>query len=208
MRRKMITGLIALAFVSMSLLLVASCAKKQVKVEEPAVKAEEPTKAAAEARAREEAARQAKLRAEEAARQAKLRAEEEARQAKLRETEAAQRLAQEIREFESEHIYFAFDKSDLLHYAQVILKEKAAWLRKNPSYSVWIEGHCDERGTNEYNLALGERRAHAAKKFLAALGVSAGRIKTISYGEERPADTAHNEEAWAKNRRDEFKLIK
>ncbi|MFP3929181.1 MAG: OmpA family protein, partial [Desulfobacteraceae bacterium] len=73
---------------------------------------------------------------------------------------------------------------------------------------VRIEGHCDERGTNEYNLALGERRANAAKKYLISLGVSEDRVRTISYGEERPADPRHNEEAWAKNRRDEFKLFK
>jgi hypothetical protein len=71
-----------------------------------------------------------------------------------------------------------------------------------------LMGHCDERGTAEYNLALGERRAHAAKKFLSALGISADRIYTVSYGEEKPAEPGHNEAAWSKNRRDGFKLIK
>ena len=81
-------------------------------------------------------------------------------------------------------------------------------MRANPRYSVRIEGHCDERGTNEYNIALGERRANAAWKFMNALGISGNRLTTISYGEERPADPGHNENAWSKNRRDEFKLIK
>jgi peptidoglycan-associated lipoprotein len=92
--------------------------------------------------------------------------------------------------------------------ARAILENKAAWLRANGRYKVRIEGHCDERGTNEYNLALGERRANSAFKYLNALGVSADRMSTISYGEERPADPGHNEAAWAKNRRDEFKLYK
>jgi len=209
MREKVIRSLIVLAFVCSSLFIVSSCAKKQVQVSEPAVKAEEKEKVAAEeARAKAEAERQAKLRVEEAERQAKLRAEEAEREAKLREQEAAKALADETRTFESEHIYFAFDKYDLLHYSQAVLKEKAAWLRRNASCGVWIEGHCDERGTSEYNLALGERRAYAAQEFLVALGISKDRIKTISYGEERPADPGHNEKAWVKNRRDEFKLFK
>jgi peptidoglycan-associated lipoprotein len=209
MREKVIRSLIVLAFVCSSLFIVSSCAKKQVQVSEPAVKAEEKGKIAAEeARAKAEAERQAKLSAEEAERQAKLRAEEAEREAKLREQETAKALGDEMRTFESEHIYFAFDKYDLLHYSQAVLKEKAAWLRRNESCGVWIEGHCDERGTSEYNLALGERRAHAAQEFLVALGISKDRIKTISYGEERPADPGHNDKAWAKNRRDEFKLFK
>ena len=211
MRKKLITSVMALAFVCSSLLLVTSCAKKQVEVSEPTIKAEEREKAVAEERAKraKEAEQQAKLRAEEAEQQAKLRAEEAAREAKQKEERvAAQSLADAIKSFESEHIYFAFDKYDLLHYARVVLKDKAAWLRTNAAYSVWIEGHCDERGTSEYNLALGEGRADAAMKFLVALGISKNRIKTISYGEERPADLVHNEQAWSKNRRAEFKLFK
>jgi peptidoglycan-associated lipoprotein len=210
MREKVIRSLIVVAFVCSSLFIVSSCAKKQVQVSEPAVKAEEKGKIAAEeARAKAEAERQAKLGAEEAERQAQARAKGEALMAKAREERlAAQRLADDIKTFESEHIYFAFDKYDLLHYSQAVLKEKAAWLRGNETYGVWVEGHCDERGTSEYNLALGERRAHAAQEFLVALGISKDRIKTISYGEERPDDPGHNEKAWSKNRRDEFKLFK
>jgi len=103
-----------------------------------------------------------------------------------------------------EDIYFAFDKSTLTPAAQDNLLRKAEWLRANREATITIEGHCDERGTNEYNLALGDRRAEAAKDFLVDLGIDAARIKTISYGEERPVDPRHNEEAWAKNRRDHF----
>jgi peptidoglycan-associated lipoprotein len=110
--------------------------------------------------------------------------------------------------FESENIYFDFDSSELKPEARQKLKRKAEWLRQHPSYSVRIAGNCDERGTEAYNLALGERRAHSAKEYLIALGIRPNRILTISYGEERPADPAHNEEAWALNRRDTFELFR
>ena len=90
--------------------------------------------------------------------------------------------------------------------AQAKLKQKAAWLKSNSGAMVTIEGHCDERGTNEYNLALGERRAESARAYLVDLGISASRLSTISYGEERPLDNRSNEEAWSKNRRGQFKL--
>ena len=89
-----------------------------------------------------------------------------------------------------------------------VLREKADFLLKYPDFSVRVEGHADERGTNEYNLALGERRANAAKRYLMALGIAEERILTISFGEERPYDPRSNEAAWALNRRDEFKAIK
>jgi len=103
-----------------------------------------------------------------------------------------------------EDIYFEFDKSTLTPAAQDNLLRKAEWLRENPYATVTIEGHCDERGTNEYNLALGDRRAESAKAFLIDLGIDPARLTTISYGEERPVDPRRNEEAWAKNRRDHF----
>ncbi len=106
-----------------------------------------------------------------------------------------------------ERIHFAFDSYDLTEESREILKKKAEILLKHPDIKVIIEGHCDERGTNEYNLALGERRARAAYEYLILLGVDADRMSIISYGEERPLDPRHNEEAWAKNRRDEFKII-
>jgi peptidoglycan-associated lipoprotein len=106
--------------------------------------------------------------------------------------------------FMTERIFFDFDKSALKLEAQALLKKKAEWLKANPTAKLLIEGNCDERGTAEYNLALGERRAESAKKFLVDLGIDAKRISTISYGEERPMDPRHTEEAWAKNRNDGF----
>ena len=106
--------------------------------------------------------------------------------------------------FVNEDIYFEFDSYVLTPLAQDVLMAKAEWLRANLDASVTIEGHCDERGTNEYNLALGDRRAGSVKSFLTSLGIAAGRLSTISYGEEHPVDAGHNEEAWAKNRRAHF----
>ncbi len=103
-----------------------------------------------------------------------------------------------------EDIYFDFDKSTLTPAAQDNLLRKAEWLRENSDVTVTIEGHCDSRGTNEYNLALGDRRAESAKTFLVDLGIASQRITTISYGEERPVCEQQNEECWAKNRRDHF----
>ena len=120
---------------------------------------------------------------------------------------AAARKAALISDFENLNIYFEFDRSNLKPESQEILKEKASFLSANRSYSVLIAGNCDERGTEEYNLALGERRAMSAKEFLMALGISPDRLKTISYGELRPADPANNPVAWALNRRDSFKLF-
>jgi peptidoglycan-associated lipoprotein len=103
-----------------------------------------------------------------------------------------------------EDIYFDFDKATLTPSAQDNLLRKAEWLRENSDVTVTIEGHCDARGTNEYNLALGDRRAESAKAFLVDLGIAASRVTTISYGEERPVCTQQDEECWAKNRRDNF----
>ena len=123
------------------------------------------------------------------------------------EGEAAQRAAEQaMNQFMNEHIYFDFDSAALSPLAQATLKRKAAWLMENGGVMVTVEGHCDERGTNEYNLALGERRAQSARAYLVDLGVSASRLSTISYGEERPLDPRSNEEAWAKNRRGQFQL--
>jgi peptidoglycan-associated lipoprotein len=104
-------------------------------------------------------------------------------------------------------IYFEFDSYRLTNGARKILKANAAWLKSNASVSVQIEGHCDERGTPEYNLALGERRANAAKEYLIAQGIDASRVSVISYGEERPVDPGHDEAAWAKNRRAEMVIL-
>jgi peptidoglycan-associated lipoprotein len=100
--------------------------------------------------------------------------------------------------------FYDFDKSVIRPDAVDQLKANAAWLQANDKRSVTIEGHCDERGTDEYNIALGERRAVTAKGYLVNLGIPANRLKTVSFGEERPFATGHNEEAWAQNRRAHF----
>ena len=101
-------------------------------------------------------------------------------------------------------IHFDFDKYNLKSEDRAILKKDADWLAKHEKINVIIEGNCDERGTSEYNLALGQRRADEAMKYLVELGIDQKRIKTISYGKEKPLDPGHNEETWSKNRRDHF----
>ncbi|MAU40232.1 MAG: peptidoglycan-associated lipoprotein [Kordiimonas sp.] len=98
-------------------------------------------------------------------------------------------------------VYFGFDRYDLSAEARAALQAQAQWLQSNDNVNVTVEGHCDERGTREYNLALGDRRATAVKNYLVALGVSPSRVKTISYGKERPAVLGQGESAWAQNRR-------
>lgn len=100
-----------------------------------------------------------------------------------------------------DRVFFGFDKTDLSAEARATLDRQAAWLKKYTNVSVTLEGHADERGTREYNLALGERRAAAAKNYLVAAGIAADRVKTVSYGKERPAVLGSNEAAWAQNRR-------
>ena len=202
MKKRTITGFILVAFTCLFLLFVTSCAEKEVQVSETVQPTAE-EQAAIEAQKAKEAAEKVRLeelRAEQGAR-------ETARQAKLQEEAMARQLAAKVSQFETTAIYFAFDKANLTAESEDILKGKAGYLQNNPSYSLVIEGNCDERGTNEYNLALGERRAHSAKKFLMALGISDDRISTISYGEESPVDPGHNEAAWTKNRRDDFRLV-
>ena len=100
-----------------------------------------------------------------------------------------------------DRVFFEFNSSELTTEARATLDRQAKWLKTYGDKSVMVEGHCDERGTREYNIALGERRATAAKNYLVAEGISASRVRTISYGKERPAVLGHNEEAWAQNRR-------
>ena len=112
--------------------------------------------------------------------------------------------ASERSTFENEDVFYSYDSSSLTTQAQDVLRKKAAFLKANPNVKVTIEGHCDERGTNEYNLALGEARAKAAKAFMVDLGIPAARMATISYGEERPLVQGRSEESFAKNRRAHF----
>ena len=108
----------------------------------------------------------------------------------------------------ADRIYFAFDKSDLTEESRQILTEKSELLKSFPALSLLVEGHCDERGTEEYNLALGERRARAAYDFLLNLGIPASQMEMVSFGKLHPAVMGSGESAWSKNRRDDFKAYK
>jgi peptidoglycan-associated lipoprotein len=176
--RKLMMILVVLAFACGTMLMVSSCAKKQIGTGEAAPAASAPAAAAAAAAP------------------------------STKGVDDADKMRGEIKAFEAEGIYFDYDKSEIKADAKAVLEKKAAWLRANPSYKVKIEGNCDDRGTNEYNLALGDRRAKAAQKYLNALGISMDRMSTISYGEEKPTCTEKNEKCWSKNRRDDFKLAK
>lgn len=178
---------LALVLILPALMFTVSCAKKQVASEPEVVETQEALDTAAADAA---AAEKARLEAE------RLQAEE---------AERAMMAARDA--FMNNDIYFEFDSAALLPTAMEALSQKAEYLLGNvDAMSVTIEGHCDERGTEAYNLALGERRADAAKSYLVNLGVSASQINTISYGEEKPLDPAHTEDAWAKNRRAHFVL--
>lgn len=107
-----------------------------------------------------------------------------------------------------QRVHFAYNQFTLEDQARATLEQNAVYLRNNPGLKVVIEGHCDERGSDEFNLALGERRAVAARNYLVSLGITAERLSIISYGEEQPLVAAANEDAWAKNRRAEFKVAR
>ena len=221
MRKSFWIGL-ALLLVIPGLLFTVSCAKKTVQSEasvsempktEAAVKSEEVKSEAVTAKEDAEAA--ARARAAELERQRKLEEErlkaQQLREAQLEEQRLQAELAKKQTEadknvFLKELVLYDFDSSVLTPTAQDILRRKAEWLKGNPRASVIIEGHCDERGTIEYNLALGWRRAEAAKAFLVDLGISASRMTTISYGKERPFVKGSYEFAWSQNRRAHFVL--
>jgi peptidoglycan-associated lipoprotein len=181
-----------LLFIISSLFLF-SCSKKAVKSE--GIVSKPPTTVEDEA---EKAKKRARIREQEQqALREKTLSEEEAR--RLREAAEKARL-------ESEDIHFEFDQYILSDTAKQILNKKAQWMKDYPAAKILIEGHCDERGSAEYNLALGQKRAEVAMNYLTSLGVSANRISTISFGKEKPLDTGSNEEAWTKNRRAHFVL--
>jgi peptidoglycan-associated lipoprotein len=108
--------------------------------------------------------------------------------------------------FKANTVYFDFDRSTIRSSERSKIEGVASHLKANPTHKIKVEGHCDERGTEGYNLALGERRAHAVREYLINLGIALDRVVTITYGEMRPAELGHNESAWAKNRRAEFML--
>ena len=105
-------------------------------------------------------------------------------------------------------IHFKFDQYDLDSNSKKVLEQNASYLKQNPGMKIEIQGHCDERGTNNYNIALGERRAHATKKFLESQGIESSRVNTISYGEEKPFCFDSNENCWFQNRRAHFMVSK
>jgi len=188
MRKKLLSMALIVFIVSLALAM-GGCAKKEPIMKEPVgVTAPDAAKAEAEAKAA----------AAEAARQE----QEVLRQKELKAKAQREKLLAEAATFGD--VYFDFDKYDLKPSAREVLSRLGDWLLEQKDFEIAVEGHCDERGTKEYNLALGERRAEAAKAYLVNLGVDAMRITTISYGEELPLDPGHNEEAWSKNRRDHF----
>ena len=218
MRKRNLAVFILIICVSALFVTMGGCAKKAVKKavitgeEPPAVEQQVPLEDQA---AKEQTLREQTLR-EQAAREQALREqalkEQAAKEQALREQAARERAAKEQaptvkEEVKLEDIHFDFDKFNLAPEARKILDQNADWLLKHEDCNLVIEGHCDERGTTEYNLALGERRAAAAAKYLTDLGIDKARVETISYGEESPLDPGHNEEAWAKNRRAHFVVI-
>ena len=166
-------------------------------------------------RAQEESDARAKAEAEAMARKttadslARINTEEEARaraEAEAKAKAEAEAKAKEIARRTFPEVYFDYDRHNIRDDQKATLAEHVKKLNDNPEFQVTIEGHCDERGTIEYNLALGQRRADSHQKFLVKAGIDAGRLGTISYGKERPVDPGHEEMAWSKNRRAETRV--
>lgn len=189
MNKKMWVNLMAAMLVA-TLFMTVSCAKKTI-VSEPTTIEDQAT---AEAQAKAAAlAEQERIKAQEL--QDQMVKEQALNEAKI--------VAANNR-FVNQNIHFDFDSALLSSMAKMLLKEKAEWLSANSGVMVTIEGHCDEKGTTEYNIALGERRAIAAKTYLVNLGISASRLATVSFGEEKPLDSGASEQAYRKNRRAQF----
>jgi len=178
---------------------VACGSKKPAPATAPTPQPNADSTAAADKARKDSAAEAARLAQEEADRLAQQRAADS--MAALGHTTDA------VRAMLAEMIHFDFDKSNIRPGDAGVLDQKIGILQANPAARIRIAGHCDERGSDEYNLALGNRRATASKQYLVSHGIDAGRIETISYGEERPLDPGHNEDAWAKNRRAEFEIV-
>jgi peptidoglycan-associated lipoprotein len=186
--RKNLTLIGFVVLIAFGMTIFTGCAEKKTVVKDEALQEQK-------AQQDNEAARLVK---EQADRERALREQAE-REQTARAASASATLDSAVKD-----IYFDFDQSNIRPDAREILKANADVFLKNSTATIMIEGYCDERGTAEYNLALGERRAQEAKKYLINLGTKASQIKTISYGEERPLDPGHNEEAWANNRRAHF----
>jgi peptidoglycan-associated lipoprotein len=186
--RKNFWTLLALAFILPAMIFTVSCAKRTIEsepevTEAPPVEETEPMEA-------EEPMETEPIVDEEA-------------MASVQEREAAMAARNK---FINEAVYFEFDSSALLPAGQQVIAEKVDYMIAHQDITVTVEGHCDERGTDAYNMALGQKRADAVRDFMVNLGVNGRRLNTISYGEERPVDFGQNEEAWAKNRRAQIEI--
>jgi peptidoglycan-associated lipoprotein len=188
MKKQMLMNMM-MAVLVVGLVTMVGCSKP--KVADPGTVNQSQTETDAQRAARLEAERQARLEAE----RIKAQQLDDERQAQIIEAKS---------NFLNQNILFDYDSAELTEQAKGLLREKAAWLQANPADTVTIEGHCDERGTTVYNLALGERRAKAARNYLVDLGVSGSRLSTVSYGEEKPLDPAPTEAAYRINRRAQF----
>jgi len=179
----------------------AGCGKKTPQTIAPVANADS---AAAAERARADSAAAAQA---EADRRAREEAERVARQREADSLAALGRTTEAVRSTLASMIHFDYDKSNIRSDDAGTLDQKVAILQANPELRIRIGGHCDERGSDEYNLALGNRRAQAAKQYLVSHGIDGSRIETQSWGEERPLVDGHDETAWSQNRRDEFEII-
>jgi len=193
MKKRVMRNLVMVMMIA-GLALTMSCAKKNVMVD-PSVTQK------TGAISTEEAARIAAQEKEKALAQQRL-------QEETMQKNADQVAAMGAREdFENQDILFGYDSAVLSAEARQLLKEKAQWLEANAGGNIVVQGHCDERGTTEYNLALGDQRAISVKSFLMNMGILGGRIVTISYGEEKPLDSGYGEAAWSRNRRAHFVIL-
>jgi peptidoglycan-associated lipoprotein len=170
----------------------------------PATPAPQPN---ADSSAAAERARQDSIARADADHRAREEAERVARQRTADSLAALGRSGEAVRALLGAMIHFEYDKSNIRQGDAQELDQKVGILQANSAAHIRISGHCDERGSDEYNLALGNRRATTAKQYLVSHGINADRIETTSYGKERPLDSGHNEEAWSKNRRDEFEIV-
>ncbi len=216
--KKNLTLIGLLMVFAFGLTIFSGCAEKKAIVKDEAIQEQKvaPTQTApvavtddgAARRAKEQADREAALKAQ-ADREAAQKAQadrEAALKAQAARDAAAKRNAAALNDLNIQNIYFDYNKSSIRPDAREILKANTEIFTKNSAATIVVEGYCDERGTAEYNMALGERRAQETKQYLVNLGINASRLETISYGEERPADPGQGEAAWAMNRRVQFLL--
>lgn len=181
--RKHVGLSVVLLVILSAMFLTTSCAQKKVTQAEPVIQPEPVVQEVVPDTSKEDAELAARLLEEK----------------RLRAEAAKPKVVK--KEFKDENIYFAFDSSDLSDQARLILNNNAEYLRRHSSLTATVEGHCDDRGSEQYNIALGKRRAESVKKFLVDQGISNDRLVTISYGENKPIVPGHDETSWAKNRR-------